>query len=394
MLKRMLVVTAMIAVLGFAVSVAQADMFVLKPIDDPGLGYTYSEVADVQIEWASATGRHYHYGGAATFGIGTSWASWPGGGWRLSLVQFDLDTIEAPPGATLATVNSATLRLFQTAGGAGNMTLARMLEDWEEGTSGGTWGQIFDGANAYARNMGHSTLPGDLVQTQHNGADVWYFDATDLAVNPVDDDAYYHYIARRDSTGVGVFRNFDLHGRRLSQADDLDDLITWDGDITRVYYYDEVAERVYLATGSYQIHWFQTGDLWADLRDETATRGPREGSWDDDDLYQTVLSGSGDWTEVDITGMVEKWLIDGEANFGMALYNNPHNDSSFSFASSEENRFWNPDSGEWSNEWQTGFWYVQPELILDLSFAMPIPEPAGLSLLGLALLGLKRKRRR
>jgi len=362
MRKHMFGVVVMVVALAAA---AQADTFTLK--EHVEVGYTYSETADVTCEWSSKADKEYNKGGAPTISAGvftgTSY-------YRVALVSFDLDAIPMGPGITgVKSVNSATLRVYQTSSGASSKAVQKMLESWEEGTSSGAWGATFDGASHYVRNAGTLTPKGNLTSYNHDGTTVYYIGG----VTSLGDDQTEGGDANSDPTKRHYIRegnrNWEMYNRKFSRAADLDALAAA-GASSDTYYYDDAADRLYVRRNSVNVRWFEEDDLWANY-------GPKESASVDPTMYPDITSPNPatGWYDFDVTDIAEDWLIDGDPNYGVRLVRNTAYGSS-DLASSEH-----ADST------------LHPELVLDLEMARLVPEPAGLGLVGLALLALKRRRR-
>jgi len=346
------------------VGVATADTFKLK--EHVGAGYTYSDTVDTTCEWSSTADREYNKGGSTTLGIGLATGT---NYYRVALLGFDLDAI--PMGGRtvgIKSVNSATLRVYQTSSGANSKAAQKMLEDWVEGSSTGAWGETFNGASRYVRNPGTLTLKNNLTSYNHGGTTVYYISG----VTSLGDDQTESGDANSDPTKRHYIRegnrNWEMYNRKFSRAADLDALAAA-GASSDTYYYDDAADRLYVRRNSVNVRWFEEDDVWTN-------NGPKEGVSVDSTKYPDITNpnpASG-WYEFDLTDIAEDWLIDGDPNYGVRLVRTT-NYGSTSLAASEY-----ADSTR------------RPELVLDLEMDQLVPEPAGLSLLGLALLGLRRKR--
>ena len=392
MRKQMLGV-AVLAVFLMVAGAATADTFVLK--EQLGAGYTYCDTLDTQIT-RTGSGEEYNFGAVKTIRMSTSGSSWYYGG----VIRFDLSAI--PVGGRVIGVkgvNSATLRMYRLNGDCGTLQVNQMTQTWDEGTSNGDWGQVFDGAGCYASRAGTNVSTGTYQSTVHAtvakpaGVTVYYFDnVTDLAEDPAV--GTRHYIARWE--GTTFFRNWDLINRRMSQATSLDDLVDNYEGHDRAYYYDDPNDRVYLSFNNRDTRYFETTDLWVDsVWDGSQTKGILDGSIDSANTYTDAASSNG-WYEVGITPVADNWLVDGDPNYGVRLRSTSGYSQGTRFVASERTEKYDPVTGVWEGHAQYLPWegiYVQPELVLDVEMERLVPEPAGLGLLGLALLGLRRKRR-
>ena len=94
------------------------------------------------------------------------------------------------------------------------------------------------------------------------------------------------------------------------------------------------------------------------------------------------------WWNADITAIVQDWVDGTEANFGTYLLRRVGTPP----APLDHN--WNIMGSEQAAAPYGPAWEVQPVLFIDYEprEMAPIPEPAGLSLMGLALLAIRRKR--
>jgi len=392
MSKRALSVAAVAALVAALAGAAMADIATLK--EQVGAGYTYSDTKDTVIDRTSSE-KEYAHGGQPTIKLsGTTGGSRPA--YYLALMGFDL----APLGPVM-TVNSAKLRVYQYTGpGLGTLKVNQMTEDWSEGVAGSTpgvlYGKTFDGASCYARHPGTAVAKEALTAYDHGGTTLYWATVTDPTYDP--SDGVGHYI-RRDNSTTGQFRNWDIAGRKFTEESSLDNLVAAPADTsTNVhYYYDSAADRVYIRSNSYGFHYLKESDIWADSINagggSASALGPLDGSIDEANTYQTSTPIA-NWWEVDITPLATKWLVDGEANYGMRLVGTTYNGGSI--VAADQTLRWDPVNSVWEGdplyEKANGI-YVQPELVVDFEPLLPVAEPAGLSLLGLALLGLTRRKR-
>ena len=319
-----------------------------------GDGKTFSDTKDTISQWSGSS--EYNFGGGDLMEVGCAiYAS--DSFYRVTLLRFDLSIVEE---IEVSAVNSAVLRFYQTDGGSAPKVVHQLLEDWEEGTGNGAdYTTVMDGLNCYARNDGTEVLPIDLTEISHLGQTLYYFDgASGLATNPVN--GIGHYISRGQT--ATTFRNWDVPGYRLQDAGDLDTLALSPPKANQSYYYDKDAERVYVNFNSYLIHWWKTGDLWADsIWDGSTQKGPISGSLKPTEYFdRTDPNPDRGWYEIDVTGAVSNWLMSGQGNYGFRLANFGNYPGTDSFATSE-----NEDG-------------LRPELVIDFE----PPPPAGLTIMG------------
>jgi hypothetical protein len=378
--KRMLVVAVMAMLVA---GVAAADTATLK--DHTGLGYTYSDTRDTMIDRTTSS-KEYDRGLFPSIRLSSMY--------YVAVMGFDLS-----PLGPVESVNSATLRVYQTTGsGLSTVRVNQLTEDWTEGIAGDgsqskSYNYTYGGANCYARHPGTDVPKATLTAHDHSGTTIYYLgDVTDLAVEP--ENGTGHYLRGYYSSSYTRLRNYDVGRRLFVEATDLDDLITkTDGSNTRNYWYDDANDRIYVRTNDYGFFYFGEGDMWADaVWDGSRTYGPLDGSIDEANTYETSTS-TANWWEVDITPLATKWLVDGEDNFGMRVRGTAYNGGYIASADAPKwdtvNLVWEGDP-EYVDD--NGI-YVQPELLVDYEPLEPVAEPGCLSLLGLTLLGLKRRKR-
>jgi MYXO-CTERM domain-containing protein len=90
------------------------------------------------------------------------------------------------------------------------------------------------------------------------------------------------------------------------------------------------------------------------------------------------------WWNVDITDIVTDWVSGAESNYGLYLIRRAPGDGLL------DDHNWNILSSEEAGGLYGAAWAVEPVLFIE--YTPPVAEPAGLSLMGLALLGLRRRR--
>ena len=377
-----------------------AETFVLT--EKTGAGYTTANVEDNMFEWSAANGFPYNYGGDKRLDIGHgSPAGDNQSHYDVSAYLFDLTAIPtAPPIAGVSQVNSATLRVYQLSGTTNDKYAQQILESWVEGTSDGDYWDHHDGSDTFARNAGNFVNEDALLSTTHSTATnpnttIYYIeDVTALALDP--NDGTGHYVSREDNA-ANFFRQWDINGRRLATATSLDDLVDSYGATSDAYYYDDAADRVYVRRGTHGINYWEDSDLWTDsVWDGTRTKGPSGVSVE----AAAVVNDQGSepatgWWEWDVTDMATDWLVNGEENCGvrLSIWGNYH--GSAVLISTEETLLYDPLNGVFEGDpayVEANGIDVRPELLLDVEFKYLVPEPAGLGLMGLALLGLRRRR--
>lgn len=313
-----------------------------------GGGRTFSETRDVGLEWSNSA-KEYNFGGQIQMPISAV-------NYRVALVRFDLAPVQA---VGVRAVNSAVLRLFQTDGQACPKVAHQLLQGWEEGTGDGGYTKEFDGANCYVRNVGQVVFPAGLTATSLLGRTVYYFNGvSDLATNAAS--GVGHHIAQGQN--ATSFRSYDMAGKKLTKAIDLNTLATNPPVVGSSYYYDAAAGRVYLDTNARVIHWWARSDLWADsVWDGTASNGPGAAS-----LAATAYTDMSNpdpaygWYEFNVTGAVSNWLVRGEMNYGFRLVHTGTSSPSPAYTTSE------------------GVDGRRPELVITFE----PPPPAGLTIMG------------
>lgn len=340
-MRNMAVVFLQLSLLWLTVGQVEAAPIVLKEYS--GAGYTFTNVADTLISGYSPGETGYNHGGVAAPSNVYS-------GSRVLLVRFDLGAV--PDLNQVATVNSATLRLYRSANiyGNGNFYAGQLAQGWVEGTSSGFWDGACDGAQWYTRNGGTITPKASLVS---DGAGIWYIpDVTSLADDPL-------YAGKRFVRNGNPPGNYNNVLNNYTQYDTLIDL--QNAGATRGYFWDSAASRLYVNKNDWDVRWYAAPDMWA-----TPGAGIT-GS------YITDTSASGPsvpgWIEFDITSFVNDWVISGQDNNGVRVYGAGQNTVVLSEYTDDPT--------------------LRPELVLDLTY---VPEPATLGLLLLTVGGLMRRR--
>ncbi|MCG3181952.1 MAG: hypothetical protein BIFFINMI_04398 [Phycisphaerae bacterium] len=370
---------------------ARADTLILKEnavLDGTG-NYVYNDVADTKISH-SGSDEQYAHGADKAMSVGHgSPATSEAGHYSVSLIRFDLGSYVG------ATVNSATLRVYQQAGVAATIKAAPMLRDWTEGSLGtSNYGSTFDGASEFAATIGTLVDTSELQSTTHNSTTVYYINnVTDLAVDP--NDGVGHYISRADSS---VIRNWDIVNRRLNPTADLDDLTT--SGTLESYYYDDAGDRIYLLRGDRDIRYFSSTDFWTDsVWDGSKTKGPAASDVDIAAAVNSLSTTTRGWYEWDVTAFVTAWIESGDPNYGLRLFKYIQYSGNNTMATSEQGLKYDPINNVFEGDSayvEANGIYIQPELVLDIT-PLAAPEPATLALLaagGLGMLGGAIRRRR
>jgi hypothetical protein len=359
----MLVVAMLVAVLTVA---AHADTTVTLQNGLDG----YTGCADVMLNQSPSSNQAYGYGGTDTSYTysGTSES-------ELFLVKFDLAPLQARGPVSIL---DAKLKLYCYNNSYGGPTRAQQLGmDWTEGT-GSHYSHSCDGAGHRNRH--------ELVSVTNDPDYSWTLDTDPNNTNNlykvhvpsgiIDDPRFggdHTYCIRRGYTDR--LRWYDY---TRDAGEDYDSKANLDAAASGfsngfAYWYDSANSDLYVQMqdgSSPTAIYFIEGDNSWDWNSRLAA-----GYW------ETQIDGptAPAWHEFDVTEMVQKWMgLDGEpltANYGLQF--------------------------DAVNKYSNGRRYYLSEYaddaslrpILEVEYVPPVAEPAGLSLLGLTLLGLKRRKR-
>jgi len=325
---------------------AHATVVTLKPYG--GAGYTQASVWDTELSSYGGAEPFYNYGGKTSYG--NLFASV-----RVYLVKFDLSAIPNP--SQVVAVNSATLRVYRLGYdfNNGNLSVAPLAQDWVQGTGSGEWDGACDGAQWYARNAG-TTIPSASLVSDGDG--IYHIDGvTNLANDPAN--AGEHFV--RMAGPPGNYNNAGQGGLYTAYSS-LADLQAAGG--TRGCFWDSANSRLYVNKNDSAVRWYSTSDLW------TTPGGTITGSYINDTSYPTPPDVPG-WVQFDITSLVQGWLVNGQANYGVRMLQPAHCQNVIA-----SSRYTDDPT-------------LRPELVLDLQY---VPEPATLALVALGGALMLRRR--
>ena len=395
---RLVRLAMLVGILVAMVAPAQGETLVLQN----GLA-GYTGVEDTYWDNWSAGDEPSNKGGAGNLLFYSTIVSTP----RKMVVSFGgLDTTIP---VSSANVISARLNLFQYTSmyphsneAPDDTAIYRVRRTWEEGTSGGFYSHAVDGATMpYSEGARHVPSADWTYAPGPGGEHVYSFTLPAGTVDKVMQDRSFgaqNWQAAADMAGLYA------------------DSSSWYQSGTTVYVHNNEANATTNPTdSSHGCGYFIAADKWnapgctgaADI-----DQGPGERitvNWPDliwnyagytgGDLAN--YEGEAGWVEVDITAWVQGWMDDPGSNFGVLLAREEGGNYIYTtgrvFFSSEVGLF-DPVGRKVPYEYQyDANRAIQldetygPKLIIEFE-RPPVSEPAGLSLVGLALLAIRRKR--
>jgi len=345
----------LVIVLGAA---AQADMVKLQNGLD---GY-----AGCEDTWTGNVNNYFNYGSNTKFGS-DPWDQDLRAYQRIdnekrykTLVRFGgLDT-KIPAGAT---ITGAKLYLYKSYGQAGGGTYSnvgayKVLHNWVEGVGG----QALDDQNWTTDSLSGVNVPYWNAATQLGGGHAKTAGYTNVYEASVP--------AGADIVDFQHGSAFQAPWAKKATIAEVDaQAASW--------YHDTAANKVYFRYGHAGVYgttgvsYYVSGDKWGDTS-ATGVGTDLDGTPETGDWPDTTSEG---WGYVDVTAWAQGWWANPATNFGVLV---------------------TPNTNEirWrSSEYAT----VADRPYLEIEFEAGgdiIPEPAGLGLVGLALLGLHKKKRR
>ena len=353
--KRVLGVAVLLLAVAMA-GTAAADMVVLQQ----GAGYNGAKDVYFSQTPSSAAGANQHGDYSAT----GMWSMFYSSEGYMGLMQFDLNGVPA------SSVISATLKLYNNSANLNPVKAQQVGQSWDEGTGDGNYWKLVDGATHRCRYAPRSVDNDAGLSWVADGASYQLSATVELAPDPrAPSDPLRYHVRRGRAAEAGYLRGYEnYYGLGTAYADKASlDAATVTG---YAYYYDGANDLLYMrqADGNapQYINFVDTDNYW-DYTSRLAA-GYWQGQTD---------AVANDWLTMDVTEVVQRWMgLDGyalEANCGLQLNSVNNTTGSYIFSSDYDD---DPS--------------LRPMLIIE--FVGPVPEPAGLGLMGLALLGLKKRR--
>ena len=300
----------------------------------------------------------------------------PGGDSELGLIEFDLTPLAD---ANATSITSATMYLYRYSqyGAPTRYRVEQIGQEWVEGTVLNYWDKV-DGAGHRFHHPPIKLQAGDWQDPNAGEASYRYLSPSPLVPNQRNGNPGYKWVFRSTTYPDGI-RLFDFRDSGLNNdGEAFTSLAALEGGGPTFangfgYFYDTGADILYMRMDNDS---GKPADMCVvdETRGWNATTRLAAGGWTN---ISDSVAGTGVWVPCDMTEMVQRWEgLDGfaqEPNYGVQV--------------DEVDQY---VGGRYRLSEYAADQTLRPMLVVE--FEGLIPEPAGLGLIGLALMTLRRRR--